>query len=76
MLGNIGRKRNGTNMFEDPVALSNSSYNMNDIACKECGEETLTEVESEYHSYSKTTTWWATFKCIHCGYKNEIEDWY
>lgn len=63
-------------MFEDRVALSDTHFNMNDIACRECDMETLTEIESEYHRYTKTTTWWAKFKCVHCGYDNDIEDWY
>lgn len=63
-------------MFEDRVALSDTHFNMNDIACRECDMETLTEIESEYHRYTKTTTWWAKFKCAHCGYDNDIEDWY
>lgn len=76
MLGNIGRKRNGTNMFEDKIALANTSYITVEVECIECEVLEEIEVESEYHRYTKETTWWGKYTCSACGYKQEVEGWF
>lgn len=63
-------------MLEDRVALSNSSYEVTDMECPECGKDSEIEVEKEYKNATKETIWWGKFLCQHCGHSEDAEGWY
>lgn len=63
-------------MDGDWVALADTSYIIIEVECGECEVAEEIEVESEYKFYSRETTWWGSYTCKACGYKQDVDGWF
>jgi hypothetical protein len=59
----------------DSVAYSNTYETVQEVEC-DCGNLQEIPVDTEYHSFTKETTWWGEWVCLNCGIKHESEGWY
>jgi hypothetical protein len=59
----------------DTIAHSNTYETIQEVEC-DCGSTQEIPVDTEYHSFTKETTWWGEWVCIHCGIEHESEGWY